>query len=352
MHRTLQSAIIAAAAILATAPLAYANSDNCVRMQERLDQLNSNADVDDYELQLRRDRVVAALDANDCPIIDSPIHDEPRYDMPLRDQPIPDYPVHEAPQRDYPLRDTPRRATAAPSYEIYGTEPEPVEPEMSTAPVSGGRYQTLCVRSCDGYYFPISYDTGAENFARDQAQCQSQCTGAKLFYRPTENQDPAAMISLRGDAYRNTPNAFKFRKVGANGTPQCSCQKTAGDFKALVDPRKVAAPTPKPALAEPAKPAAPRVETATPAEAAKPSAQPQEAKSEPTVPAGEPATQASSIIQLGEPEAKKTEVEKPKPLTEDKPIDPNRKVRVVGPTFLPDQEGAADPQAPDQKRAQ
>ncbi|MEK1891452.1 MAG: DUF2865 domain-containing protein [Phyllobacterium sp.] len=347
MYRTIQSAVIAVAAILATAQLSHANSDNCARMQERLDQLNNSANIDDYELQLRRDRVEAALDANDCPIVDSPIHDQPRYDTPLRDEPIPDYPVRETPQRDYPVRDEPRRATAEPSYEIYGSEPEPVEPEMSTAPAYGGRYQTLCVRSCDGYYFPISYDTGAENFSRDQAQCQSQCPGAKLFYRPTDNQDAGAMISLRGDAYKTMPNAFKFRKVGANATPQCSCQKAAGDFKTLGDPKDVArtAPTPKTTAAKP--------EGARPAEPTKPAAaQSQEAKAEPAVPASEPATQASSIIQLGEPETKKTEVEKPKPLTEDKPIDPNRKVRVVGPTFLPDQEGAINLQAPDQKSAQ
>ena len=352
MYRTIRIAAVAVAATLAAAQLAYASSDICARMQARLDQLSNNINLDDYELRLRRDRVVAALDANNCPVIDSPIIDEPRHDAPLRDDP----------RYDYPVREEPRRAPHERPYEVFGPEPEAIEPEMSTAPAYGGRYQTLCVRSCDGYYFPISYDTGAENFARDEAQCQSQCPGAKLFYRPTDNQDTGAMISLRGDLYKNMPNAFRFRKVGANVTPQCTCQRTAGDFKVLGDPKQPAKSSPKqsetatgtaaPAPAETAK-AAPKA--AEPAQIAAPPAaepakaeEPKTAKTEPS----EPATTASSIIELGEPETKTAEVEKPQPLSEDRPIDPNRKVRVVGPTFLPDQEGAINLRAPDQKSAQ
>jgi len=34
-------------------------------------------------------------------------------------------------------------------------------------------YRTLCVRSCDGYYFPISYATGRGRFKTDAAVCAS-----------------------------------------------------------------------------------------------------------------------------------------------------------------------------------
>ncbi len=346
MYRIFRFAIVAIGAALATTQLSHANSDICVRMQERLDQLTLNRDPDDYELRLRRDRVEAALDANNCPVADAPVRDQPLYDTPQRDEPRRDVPRYEQPRRDAPLYDEPRRAASEPpDYDVLGSEPEQIDPELSTAPAYGGRYQTLCVRSCDGYYFPLSYDTGAENFSRDQAQCQSQCPGAKLFYRPTDSQDAGAMISLRGDLYKNMPNAFKFRKAGATATPQCSCQKAAGDFKTLGDPQATVKESQKPAVS--AKPAEPP-KTAEPA---KPE-QPPLAKTEPAAPAATPATQASSIIQLGEPQAAKTEVEKPKPLTEDKPIDPNRKVRVVGPAFLPDQAGATNPPAQDQKSAQ
>jgi Protein of unknown function (DUF2865) len=357
MYRTLDLAAIAVAATLAATSLSFANSNICVRMQERLDQLNSNINLDDYELTLRRDRVEAALDANDCPVLDEPIHESPRRDVPL----------YEQPQRDRPLYEEPRREAAQPRpYEVLGKQPEAVEPAMSTAPVYGGRYQTLCVRTCDGYYYPISYETGAENFSRDQAQCQAQCPGAKLFYQPTDNQNPEKMISLRGDIYKNMPNAFKFKKVGANATPQCTCQKAAGNFTTLGNPKGLAKEPAKPApAAEPSKPAetkAEPVKPAQPADAKAEPAKPVEAKAEPakpaetkpaaSTPASDPAANPSSIIQLGAPATPKIEAEKPTPLTEDKPIDPNRKVRVVGPTFLPDQAGATSPQAQDRKSAQ
>ncbi len=334
MYRTFHLVVFAIGAFLATTQLSFATSDICARMQQRLDQLNSGTDPDDYELTLRRDRVEAALDANDCPVVDGPIGEEPQRDTPL----------YEEPQRDRPLREEPQREAAQPpSYDILGKEPEAIEPEMSTAPVYGGRYQTLCVRTCDGYYFPISYDTSAENFSRDQAQCQAQCPGAKLFYQPTEKQNPETMISLKGDVYKNMPNAFMFKRVGATATPQCACQKPAGNFKTLGNPQQVPveplkpAPTPEPAQTKPV-------------EAKAEPASPVESKPGEPAPTAAPAAKPSSIIQLGEPAT--TKADKPKPLTEDKPIDPNRKVRVVGPTFLPDQAGAASRQAPDQKSAQ
>src|SRR5687767_1671517 len=40
---------------------------------------------------------------------------------------------------------------------------------------AGGTYRTLCVRSCDGYYCPISYSTTREHFSADQEACQRMC---------------------------------------------------------------------------------------------------------------------------------------------------------------------------------
>ena len=36
-------------------------------------------------------------------------------------------------------------------------------------------YRTLCVRLCDGYYFPVSFSTLPNHFQRDSELCQSQC---------------------------------------------------------------------------------------------------------------------------------------------------------------------------------
>ena len=58
-----------------------------------------------------------------------------------------------------------------------------VTPPGDYPQIGGSGYRTLCVRTCDGYYFPISYSTNASHFADDEATCQKQCpaTEAILF---------------------------------------------------------------------------------------------------------------------------------------------------------------------------
>src|SRR5688572_4629876 len=35
-----------------------------------------------------------------------------------------------------------------------------------------GTYRTWCVRSCDGYYFPVSFSTTREHLSTDQVTCE------------------------------------------------------------------------------------------------------------------------------------------------------------------------------------
>ena len=49
-------------------------------------------------------------------------------------------------------------------------------------PREAGTYRTLCVRLCDGYYFPISFSATRDRFARDAKTCETSCGGqARLF---------------------------------------------------------------------------------------------------------------------------------------------------------------------------
>ena len=46
-----------------------------------------------------------------------------------------------------------------------------------------GHYRTLCVRMCDGYYWPISQSAPRSRFYRDAGVCRSACgEEARLFY--------------------------------------------------------------------------------------------------------------------------------------------------------------------------
>ena len=86
-----------------------------------------------------------------------------------------------------------------------------------------GTYRTLCVRSCDGYYFPISFSTRRDRFAEDEQACQNMCPGSEvsLYFHAMPSQDSEDMISYRDEQpYAALPNAFSYRKqVNA----ECSC---------------------------------------------------------------------------------------------------------------------------------
>ncbi|MGO9547690.1 MAG: DUF2865 domain-containing protein [Rhodomicrobium sp.] len=83
-------------------------------------------------------------------------------------------------------------------------------------------YRTLCVRECDGFYFPLSTTATESQFRDDDAKCRSQCAApAELFYHRS-NQDVEQMFSLSGRPYSEMPNAFRYRKVYIRG---CSCNE-------------------------------------------------------------------------------------------------------------------------------
>ncbi len=85
-----------------------------------------------------------------------------------------------------------------------------------------GRYRTLCVRLCDGYYFPISQAASRRHFYRDAEACQARCQGeTRLFYTPSQNPDMKRAVDISGLAYRNLDTAFVYRKKLVKG---CSCR--------------------------------------------------------------------------------------------------------------------------------
>jgi hypothetical protein len=91
------------------------------------------------------------------------------------------------------------------------------------APLAGaGTYRTLCVRLCDGFYFPVSSATNAAGLSRDADACSASCgSEARLFYHPNGGGDVDSMVDLTGIAYSALPNAFRYRKTLV---PECRCR--------------------------------------------------------------------------------------------------------------------------------
>ncbi|MEM9107335.1 MAG: DUF2865 domain-containing protein [Pseudomonadota bacterium] len=166
-------------------------------------------------------------------------------------------------------------------------------------------YRTVCVRMCDGYYYPISFGTTPDQFGRDATQCTRTCPGADvdLFFHSVPDQESEEMVSVVGQTpYRNLPNAFAYRRSGSFGGTNCSC-----DEQPLSNGTIDAAPG------------------------------------------------SSRSVVIIDPDRKNTDANSARGnedelAEEDKTpvreIDPERRIRVVGPEFLPDQSEAIDLQAP------
>jgi hypothetical protein len=88
----------------------------------------------------------------------------------------------------------------------------------------GGTFRTVCVRTCDGFYFPISYETTPEHFREDEQACQRMCPAAdvQLYTYHNPGEEVAQAVSLNGRLYTELPTAFQYRKALS---PACSCRR-------------------------------------------------------------------------------------------------------------------------------
>jgi len=107
---------------------------------------------------------------------------------------------------------------------LFGNN-NPGAPPVDVGPQSG-TYRTVCVRSCDGAYFPISFATVPARFPDDERTCKALCPAAEanLYAYRNPGEDMNQAVSISGQPYATSPNAFRFRQ---EFNPSCAC-KAAG----------------------------------------------------------------------------------------------------------------------------
>jgi Protein of unknown function (DUF2865) len=89
-------------------------------------------------------------------------------------------------------------------------------------PDSAGPYRTLCVRTCDGFYFPLRHNAVRKNFSSDVKSCRAACgSEARLFYYSVNGGSTDMMLDLAGRKYAELPHAFAYRKALVSG---CTCK--------------------------------------------------------------------------------------------------------------------------------
>jgi Protein of unknown function (DUF2865) len=194
----------------------------------------------------------------------------------------------------------------------------PAAPPSDLGPQSG-TFRTVCARTCDGAYFPISFATVPSRFPDDEKTCKSLCPGteANLFAYRNPGEDMNQAVSVSGQPYSSMPNAFRYRN---EFVPSCACKaagQTWSDALKSIDDKAAAEQQGDIIVTEESakKMSQPPSKTAAPAVAKKKGAAPATTAGTPApAPVAEPAPAAAS------PE--------PAP-AKDKPI------RSVGPTFIP-----------------
>jgi hypothetical protein len=107
---------------------------------------------------------------------------------------------------------------------LFGNN-NPNAPGADVGPQSG-TFRTVCVRTCDGAYFPISFATVPARFPDDEKACKALCPAAEatLFSYRNPGEDINQAVSINGQPYASSPNAFRFRQ---EFNPSCAC-KAAG----------------------------------------------------------------------------------------------------------------------------
>jgi hypothetical protein len=92
---------------------------------------------------------------------------------------------------------------------------------------------TMCVRLCDGYAFPVGPYHGKGDNVAHQAICRSSCPDAKtsLYVVPAGSDEIGKGIELMtGRNYSELPDAFHYTTVLNDA---CTCHKDGVDGKAL-----------------------------------------------------------------------------------------------------------------------
>lgn len=239
--------------------------------------------------------------------------------------------------------------------------PKPQEvavPRPSQPDTTQERLRTICVRTSDGYFFPMSYGVTRDDFARDAMACQATCpsTEMRLYYHKVPDQEAADMVSAdKNEPYSALPTANLYRNQPQSGASACAPAAPEGTIASVPDQPAASAPTQStPAAPAPSAPTTPPVNE-TPSIQVLPdqSAQP---KPEPQVTAAQPTPDKPQVLNSpAKEEAEKAPAipaaRPPEPAPARSMSDADKRVRVVGPTFLPAQEGAIDLRAPGRKTA-
>lgn len=92
----------------------------------------------------------------------------------------------------------------------------------------GVGYRAICVRLCDGAFFPMTSSARPGANIDEESMCRMQCPGAEVaLYRMRDDQIENAVSAAGGRPYTALPNALRFRRTF---DPSCTCRPADGSW--------------------------------------------------------------------------------------------------------------------------
>lgn len=86
----------------------------------------------------------------------------------------------------------------------------------------GGGSQALCVRTCDGGFFPLSFSAKSASPDELLDLCKALCPNAEVqLFTRNPARDISTAVSSQGEAYADLPNALKYTRTLV---PDCGCK--------------------------------------------------------------------------------------------------------------------------------
>jgi hypothetical protein len=110
---------------------------------------------------------------------------------------------------------------------------QPGQGENGGVHAHAGSY-AVCVRTCDGSFFPVSYSGAGSRADSLEEVCRALCPNADMaLYSFPFGGTIEEAVSPSGEPYVNLPNASKFEKIY---DPSCSCRRKGESWaEALAD---------------------------------------------------------------------------------------------------------------------
>jgi len=99
--------------------------------------------------------------------------------------------------------------------------PPPSSPPNAGRSGFSGEVRTMCVRLCDGYYWPISYGGRAGDLDKDEEVCKSSCTSPTRLFVIRGDGEADTMEDLSRRPYSKLENAFAYR---TSYNAECKCK--------------------------------------------------------------------------------------------------------------------------------